>query len=134
MSLAYSTNRILPLLVLCVSRHPERFLLHASLCKIVAPFPYLWAGHLILNIIWHVGRVAMHRHVHGNIDTHAGEHVMLLFGRLSPGCISGTEHSGLVLNPRAVLRDSVAASRRHHLQPVDNIDPRNCTFLAMFLY
>ena len=65
----------------------------------------------MLNVFWHVGRVAMHRHVHGHIDTHAGEHIVVLCGRLDRSCSSATEHSTLVLSPRAVLRGSVAATR-----------------------
>jgi len=128
MSLPNSRNRTLAWSVLCLTQNPDRFQLHASLSKTVARFPYLWTGHLMLNIIWHVGRVAMHRHVHRHIDTHAGEHVVVLCGRLDRSCSSGTEHSTLVLSPRAVLRGSVAATRRHHLQPLGHIDARNCTF------
>jgi hypothetical protein len=39
----------------------------------------------------------------------------------------------LILRPRAVLRRSVATTGRHHLQPVDHMDSRNCTFCRIYL-
>jgi len=132
MSLPNSRNRIVTLSALCLARNPDRIQLHASLSKVVARFPYLWTGHLMLNVIWHVGRVAMHRHVHGHIDTHAGEHVVVLWGWLYRSCSPGTEHSTLVLRPRAVLRGPVATTGRHHLQPVDRIVHRNWNFGPYF--
>jgi hypothetical protein len=72
----------------------------------------------VLQVVRHVGRVAMHGHVHGYIDTHTGEHVMVLGGRLGPSCGPGAEHPALVLSPRAELRSAVASTRRHHLQHV----------------
>ena len=132
MSLPNSRNRIVALSALCLLPSPDRLQLRASLSKLVSRFPYLWTGHLMLNVIWHVGRIAMHRHVHGHIDTHAGEHVVVLCGWLDRSCSPRTKHSTLVLRPRAILRGSVATTGRHHLQPVDHIDHRNCTFVPYF--
>ena len=75
-----------------------------------AQFLYLWTGHRVLKVVRHVGRVAMHRHVHGHVDTHAGEHVVVLGGWLDSSCSTAAEHSALVLRPRAVLRGAVAST------------------------
>ena len=84
----------------------------------------------MLKVVRHVGRVAMHRHVHGHIDTHAGEHVVVLGGWLDSSCSTGTEHSALVLRPGAVLRGTVASTRRHHLQQADHVECRTWIFAS----
>jgi hypothetical protein len=77
---------------------------------------YLWASHLVLQAVRHVGRVPVHRHVHGHVDTHAGEHVVVLGRCLGPSCGTSAKHCALVLRPHAVLRGSVTAARGHHLR------------------
>lgn len=58
----------------------------------------------------------MHCHVHGYVDTHAGEHVVVLRGRLASRCSPGPKHSSLVLRACAELRAAIACTRGHHLQ------------------
>jgi hypothetical protein len=70
----------------------------------------------VLQAVGHVGRVAMHRHVHGHVDAHTGEDVVVLGWRLGRRRAPGAEHRPLVLRPHAVLRASVSAAGRHHLQ------------------
>lgn len=67
---------------------------------------YLRTCELVLKVVGHVGRVAMHGHVHADVHTHAGEHggLMMVCGRL------------------VVLTRHVVCSGGHHLLKVIQVN------------